>query len=370
MYDYVKDSKISRHDIIRIRDGYFRVTSQTTNRTYIVYLKDNRKFYCNCPNNMYCNKHCKHIKSIEHMISFHEKQREINNITINPVTTSCLFCHGTNIKKYGVRQNKYGVVQRFICTDCHKTFSDNNGFKKMKSDPKAITTAMQLYFSGESLRNTAKSLRLLGTNVTHQTIYNWIKKYTELMNNYLDDIIPCVGDMWRADEIYIKIRGNLKYLFTMIDDETRYIIAQEVADKKEGHNARNLLQQSSKVAHRKPHVFVTDGLASYHLAYQKEWWETDRQKRTLHIRHIHLQQDMQNNKMERLNGEIRDREKVMRGLKKKDTIILDGYRLFHNHIREHSALNGMTPGEKCGIKINGNNKWITLIQNASNSKNQ
>jgi len=27
------------------------------------------------------------------------------------------------------------------------------------------------------------------------------------------------------------------------------------------------------------------------------------------------------------------------------------------------ALDGMTPAEKCGIKINGSNKWITLIQN-------
>jgi hypothetical protein len=36
-------------------------------------------------------------------------------------------------------------------------------------------------------------------------------------------------------------------------------------------------------------------------------------------RHIHLKGDMNNNKMERLNGEIRDREKVVRGLKKDDS---------------------------------------------------
>lgn len=33
----------------------------------------------------------------------------------------------------------------------------------------------------------------------------------------------------------------------------------------------------------------------------------------------------------RLNGEVRDREKVMRGLKKSDTTILTGYQLFHNY---------------------------------------
>jgi len=69
--------------------------------------------------------------------------------------------------------------------------------------------------------------------------------------------------------------------------------------------------------------------------------------------------------MERFNGEVRDREKVMRGLKKADTPILTGYQLFHNYIREHEGLNGKTPAEACGIKVEGKNKWLTLIQNAS-----
>ena len=71
------------------------------------------------------------------------------------------------------------------------------------------------------------------------------------------------------------------------------------------------------------------------------------------------------NKMERLNGEIRDREKVMRGLKKDDTPILKGYQIFHNYIREHEGLKGKTPSEACGIEVKGKNKRITLIQNAS-----
>lgn len=69
--------------------------------------------------------------------------------------------------------------------------------------------------------------------------------------------------------------------------------------------------------------------------------------------------------MERLNGEFRDREKVVRGVKKKDSVIFDGYQLFHNYIRPHSALEGQTPAEKVGIKIKGNDKWKTLIERAS-----
>jgi putative transposase len=72
--------------------------------------------------------------------------------------------------------------------------------------------------------------------------------------------------------------------------------------------------------------------------------------------------------MERMNGEIRDREKTMRGLKTTDTPILIGYQLFHNYIRPHEALEGKTPSEACGITVEGKNKWITLIQNASKNR--
>lgn len=74
---------------------------------------------------------------------------------------------------------------------------------------------------------------------------------------------------------------------------------------------------------------------------------------------------MNNNKMERINGEIRDRENTMRGLKKKSTPILQGMQIFNNFIRPHEGLDGKTPAEACGIQVKGDNKWITLIQNAS-----
>ena len=68
--------------------------------------------------------------------------------------------------------------------------------------------------------------------------------------------------------------------------------------------------------------------------------------------------------MERFNGEIRDREKVVRGLKKDDSPLIRGYKIYHNYIRPHSALDNKTPAEKCGIRIEGKDKWMTLIQNS------
>jgi len=69
--------------------------------------------------------------------------------------------------------------------------------------------------------------------------------------------------------------------------------------------------------------------------------------------------------MERFNGEIRDREKVVRGVKKPDSPLIAGYQIYHNYIRPHMALDGQTPAEKAGIEIKGRDKWLTLIQNAS-----
>jgi putative transposase len=80
---------------------------------------------------------------------------------------------------------------------------------------------------------------------------------------------------------------------------------------------------------------------------------TNTTPRTRHVRHIRLQGDHNNNKMERFNGEIRDREKVMRGLKNVNTPILAGYQIFHNYMRPHEGLNGNTPAEACGINIKG-----------------
>ncbi len=69
--------------------------------------------------------------------------------------------------------------------------------------------------------------------------------------------------------------------------------------------------------------------------------------------------------MERINGEIRDREKTMRGIKKVDTKIIHGMQIYHNFVRPHEALDGKTPAEACGIVVTGENKWMTLIQNAA-----
>jgi putative transposase len=346
-----------QNQIKRIDDLTYVVKSQSHNVEYCITKVDN-DWLCECPDNKYRHVKCKHVFGVEFSLKLKE-QVKISRVIQEVTVSNCVYCHSSNTKKFIVRRNKSGDIQRFLCLDCGKTFSVNIGFERMKHNPQAITSAMQLYFSGESLRNTMESLQLLGVEVSHQTVNNWIKKYVNLMKNYVETFKPNVGNIWRADEIYIKVKGDMKYLFAMMDDETRFWIAQEVAETKDKHDARKLFIQARRLMGKQPKNFTTDGLRTYAVSAKQIF------PNAKHTMHITLKGDRNNNKMERMNGEIRDREKTMRGLKTKDTAILQGYQLYHNFIRPHMALDGKTPSEACGITIEGENKWKTLIQNAS-----
>ncbi len=358
------------NQIQRLDERFYKVASQNGRGMYDVTRRENGSFLCTCFDFYYrgIQKHeiirCKHIWAVELSLKIRE---QVQARVIEPITDihACLFCKSELIIKKGLRHNKYGDIQKFGCKSCGKFFTVNFGFERMKHSPQGITTAMQLYFSGESLRNTARSLRLLGVQVCHRTVYNWIEKYTALMEKYLDQITPQVSDTWATDELFLKVKGNMKYLYAMMDEQTRFWIAQEVAETKYTADVRPLFQLAKAVAGKTPKTLVSDGAANFHEAYMKEFRTPKVETRTEHIRHVRLQGDYNNNKMERLNGELRDRERCMRTLEKSDTPILTGMQIYHNYIRPHMALKGKTPAELAGIEVRGENKWQTIIQNAA-----
>jgi len=354
------------NQIMRLDDKHYRVASQSGDGMYDVVRS---KYFamgwtCDCRDFLYREVKCKHIWAVEFSLRFRDKVKE--NVVIEPLSPNiCPYCASSKLVHHGLRHNKYGDLQRFSCRNCGKRFSQNFGFERLKANPQSITSAMQLYFTGESLRNVQKLLRLQGVQVTHQTVYNWIKKYIGLMEKYLERIEPQVSNTWRADELYFKVQGNMKYLYALMDDETRFWIAKEVADSKYHANINDLFRQARTVAGKKPEIIITDGARNFHEAYQNVFWRTDKQQATKHIQHIRMSGDLNNNKMERLNGEIRDREKVVRGVKREDSPLIAGLQIYHNYVRPHMALEGKTPADLCGIKVEGNDKWLTLIQNAS-----
>jgi hypothetical protein len=109
---------------------------------------------------------------------------------------------------------------------------------------------------------------------------------------------------------------------------------------------------------------IVEGARNYQRAFKREFY-TNYQPISVHIRDIRLSGQVHNNKIERMNGEVRDREKVMRGVKRMDTPILKGAQIYHNFIKPHEGLQGRTPAEAAGIKVEGEDRWKTLIQNAT-----
>jgi hypothetical protein len=127
---------------------------------------------------------------------------------------------------------------------------------------------------------------------------------------------------------------------------------------------RPMFAEGKRLAGKRPAPLITDsGTHFVHSISEFKSWKSQTSFR--HIKEFRFAGQVHNNKMGRMNGEIRDRERTMRGLKWEDTPIINGIRIYHNFIRPHEGLNGDTPADRAGIKVEREDKWLTLIQNAS-----
>jgi transposase-like protein len=356
----------------RVDEHQYKVHSQSKDFDYDV-MSTEVGWICSCPDAMFrLTPRCKHIIAVE--LSFTLRKIVAREpIVVQPISIkNCPSCDSESIVKHGIRRNQSGDIQRWSCKDCGKWFTINLGFEKMKATPKIVTGAMQLYFTGGSYRNVQKFLKLQGVNVSHVSVYEWIGKYVKLMQGYLDKLTPQVGDTWRTDELYVKVKGDMKYLFAMMDDETRFRIAQQVSEYKGTSDVRPMFRRAIEIAEKKPKTLISDGANNFHEAWRKEMWsQYGEEVSPTHIREIQLDGQVHNNKMERQNGEWRDREKTMRSLKKDDSPVIDGMQIYHNFIRPHMGLpNEQTPAEAAGITIEGQDKWLTIIQNAKVAENE
>jgi Integrase core domain len=95
-----------------------------------------------------------------------------------------------------------------------------------------------------------------------------------------------------------------------------------------------------------PKAIVHDGLSSYVEAFQKELFAAHNPQNK-NIRSIGLNEKGLNPILERLNGTVRDRETVMRGLDNAEAAqdLIDAMRIHYNFIRPHQVIGNQTPAE-------------------------
>ena len=352
--------------IKQIEAHTFKVRSQSGNGQYVI--TNGKSWDCSCPDCTYRKVMCKHIFAVKFWIALKEKIDSDDVFKLYREFTeasTCRFCGSVNLIKWGYRKNKNVKTPRFKCKDCGQTFVVDEGFAKMHFDPKVIALALDLFFKGVSQRKIADHIKqFYGLKVSQPAIYKWLQKYGRIINNYVDQLAPELSEVWHTDEMKVKCGGKWTWLWNVMDSGTRFLLATHVSQTREIKDARIPFAKAKEIAKGKPMVMVTDGLKAYMDAFKKEFW-TLRNPRTKHLRKPRFVDLSNNNLVERLNGTVREREKVMRGLKTERTAntMIEGYRAYYNFIRPHQSLNGQTPAEKANIDLElGNNKWLNLIK--------
>jgi transposase-like protein len=98
------------------------------------------------------------------------------------------------------------------------------------------------------------------------------------MNKYLEKIKPNVVQAERTDELYLKVKGYTKYLYALMDDETRYRIAQQVAETKNTADITPLFVKGKEVTETRPNTLIGDGSPNFHTAFTANYILTDGQE--------------------------------------------------------------------------------------------
>jgi transposase-like protein len=365
-----------------VSKGVYEVRSQSGSGFYRL-TKHSLGWSCTCPD--YVNRHeevgdCKHISALRLWLRAKE-ETERTDIFELPKTVltfnHCRFCNSVDLLRWGYRETRQGKRPRFKCRTCGKRFVADEGFLKSRHDPKIVTLALDLYFKGASLRKVTQHIaQFYGVKVSHVTLIKWIRKFSELIDAYAQTLRPQLSGVWNCDEMKTKmaheepINGDRHYwLWNGLDNGTRFLIASHLTRGRGHKDAKGFFEVAKKQAKRDPQAIFSDGLDSYRGEYDPI--SLANYGKIAHIANVGIRSHMGNHRVERLHNSMREREKVMRHLKRANSAekVFKGFRAYYNFVRPHSALKGRTPAQEAAIPIQlGTNRWLDLIRQAARNK--
>ncbi|MFL6524427.1 MAG: DDE-type integrase/transposase/recombinase [Nitrososphaera sp.] len=303
--------------IIENADGSFSVPSQTSDKTYEVTLLGDR-YFCTCPDFEYRKiDACKHIHCVKIWIAVRTQlQNKPQPRVFASDAIPCDRCGSIRTMRYG----KSGDKQVYFCKDCHRKFRESSLLKKARFNPEFVTLCLDLFFSELSLRKIARTVaNHFNIEVDFSTIYRWIQKYVPLVSEYVNSLAPQVSTTWHADELFIKVRGGthkgkkfgVGIVWNIMDRETRFLIVSKLTLDRGIDDTIAAFREAAQNAHgitrNKVH---TDSLRHYNNGIAKTFPDAER------ITNCGIRKkDANNNRIERLNGTLRERTKVSRGWK-------------------------------------------------------
>ena len=87
---------------------------------------------------------------------------------------NCKYCDSEKVVKNGSIKGQ----QVFKCKDCGHRFTGGSGFPKMRTESHIISSSIDFYFEGLSIRKISTQIeKLYGVHVSNVSIWKWIMKY-------------------------------------------------------------------------------------------------------------------------------------------------------------------------------------------------
>ena len=354
-------------EIIQNSDGSFWVPSQTNDAmVYRVSLVHN-EWTCECPDFYHRHLTCKHVYAIKFWSAInHVEPKAPEPEVFARDAIQCLRCNSIRVMRYGHSSGK----QVFRCKDCGKKFREQSLIKKARYDPEIIMVTLDLYYKGISLRKISDHLKqFYQLEVPFQTVWKWLDRYARVMNQYVATLVPQLSGKWHEDEMAIKVKGEMKWLWNVMDHGTRMQLASEISKTKNELDSMRAFLKAKEIARAIPREIVTDKMGATPMGIERAFVREGKPKHTVAI--AGATTPHANEWAERLNNTVRERIKTQRGWKSDNTPLREGQRLYYNFIREHGGLNGLTPAEMAGLReASGENRWMELLRKSLNQRNK
>jgi putative transposase len=268
---------------------------------------------------------------------------------------ACKFCRSADVVKNGHRKGR----QYWVCKHCGKGFVDNKAIPGMRYPTETIGSALWQYYTGSSLNDIRGYIEQHSDNhPSDSTVFNWVKRFSDIAISEADKCTPNVGDNWVADETMVKIGGKNWWLWDIIDEKTRFLLATHLSETRTIEDAKSLMRQAYEKADKAPKRIYTDRLAAYldgiELTFGAE---------TEHTQGSPFDIENNTNLIERFHGTLKERLKVMRGLKAPETadLAIKGWLVFYNYFRPHESLDNQTPASVAGIVFPYRN-WLEVAK--------
>jgi putative transposase len=146
--------------------------------------------------------------------------------------------------------------------------SDPPAYTGYRFPAEIISHTVWLYFRFSlSYRDVEELMIARGVVLTYETVRQWCRKFGQQYANQLRRRRAQTGDKWHLDEVFLKISGQLHYLWRAVDQQGN-VLDILVQSRRNKAAAKKFFRKLLKGCQYVPRVLITDNLASYGAAKQ------------------------------------------------------------------------------------------------------